>query len=448
MPKVFQLPRSIVTKRVSSPTKISKSVIAGNTKTFGQSEYKLFRLAYEQSHKKAFAGKGRREVTELVKTAWNKRKEEIVEKTTPYSLFRVKFTNQNRELLKGKLKSEITHITKTEWKKLSNYQVHRYKWLCEHHSELEGKSEKQITQNVKEAWRTKVDEITAKAKIRKARAKEVARRKEEGSRVSLKKCRDEKSRIEWRKRSGKKPKLSDGEDYSDYTIFRFGYMEMHRAEFMKLDEKECTARVRSAWKEQQTTEHLRIVARVAKRKRAKVAEDIGLSATKMGFVKGELSPYLIFNAGYRVLHNLGANESSKEVTKTVKAEWQKRLNTKLVDIRAQLKKEANELKVKKQFQRQNKIARMKRTKSVISKKFKAVTPSEYKVFRSDFLEKHKDEIKSLSAKEITKRVKMQWWKRKPTGKRSAVDVLAGAAASESSLSEPAPRKENSAQLIV
>ena len=91
--------------------------------------------------------------------------------------------------IEGKLKSEITHITKTEWKKLSKYQVHRYKWLCEHHSELEGKSEKQITQKVKEAWRAKLDEITAKAKIRKARAKEVARRKEEGSRVSLKKCR-------------------------------------------------------------------------------------------------------------------------------------------------------------------------------------------------------------------------------------------------------------------
>ena len=117
---------------------------------------------------------------------------------------------------------------KDQWKQLSKYQVHRYKWLCENHAHIDGKTEKEITQSVKETWRAKVKEAADKMKERREREKNILLKRREGKSAILRRVRDETTRTQWMKKCGKKPKLREGEEFSDYSIFRFGYMELHR----------------------------------------------------------------------------------------------------------------------------------------------------------------------------------------------------------------------------
>lgn len=370
---------------------------------------------------------------------------------TPYILFRTKYTNDNRPQLKGLSKREKTERVKSAWKATSAYQKFKLGYICQHHGSLQSLNEKEKTKRIKDAWGEKKKELTKETKVKgKKGPKKVMTPAKiaEKNRKDLK--RKEKKHKEWLRKLGRTVvPVPEGEKVSDYVIFRYGYMDLHRTRFEHMKEKERTEIIKSEWNKQKKKEEIRAIARITKRKREEVVkkeadklkkDDAKKEVKEVGaYSKGELTPYQIFRSGYRLLYGLDA--SKKDTTDKIKKAWKDYQDAYLIEMKKKMKRDKDLEKEKRRLKKlASKRRKRRRSKSpgrsTPRPKSATSTPSAYMLFRQKYLDDHKSEIANMNEREITSKVKIAWWEDAPNRKAEG--------GSSSSSSRPKKKAKKSA----
>eukprot|EP00943_MAST-04B_sp_MAST-4B-sp1_P000329 g329.t1 len=405
---VNQKQEIVLGKKKKKPRAFKKKIVPENA-----TPYMKFRLEFMNKYPKLMRGKSKSERTNIIKRAWGKKLEKPGNGMTPYILFRTKYTNDNRPQMKGLSKREKTERVKSADQALN---------------------EKEKTKRIKDAWSEKKKELTkeTKAKGRKGPKKVMTAAKiAEKNRKELK--RKEKKHKEWLRKLGRTVvPVPEGQKVSDYIVFRYGYMDLHRTRFEHMKEKERTEIIKAEWNKQKKKEEIRAIARITKRKREEVvnreAEKLKKDEAKNeikqvgAYTKGELTPYQIFRAGYTLLY--GLDVSKKETTDKVKAAWKDYQDAYLEEMKKKMKRDKD---LEKEKRRLKKLA-LKRKKRRRSKspgrstprpKSATNTPSAYMLFRQKYKEDHKSEIANLTEREITSKIKIAWWENAPNRKAEA-----------------------------
>eukprot|EP00944_MAST-04C_sp_MAST-4C-sp1_P006295 g6295.t1 len=435
-----------VVKKKKKPRAFKKKIIPEDA-----SPYMKFRLEFMNKYPKLMRGKSKSERTNIIKKAWGKKQEKPTDDMTPYILFRTKFINEHRPEMKGMSKREKTAKVKAAWKDTSAYQKFKLGYICKHYADLQKLTEKEKTKQIKEAWGEKKKELIkgTKGKIPKGVRKVLSAAKIAENNLKDSK-RKEKKHKEWLRKLGRtQVPVPEGEKVSDYIIFRYGYMDLHRSRFEHMKEKDRTAEIKAAWLKQKKKEEIRAIARITKRKREEVvkreAEKVKKTAVaesiqEVGaYKKGELTPYQIYRAGYRLLYGLDA--SQKSTTDKIKAAWKEYQAEYLKSMQEQMKRDKDLLREKKRLKRlASKRKKRKRSKSPGTPRPKSASnaPTPYMKFRQRFLQEHKAEFHGMTEREITAKVKIAWWEDAPNRKSDASS--SGPAKKKSKPSASKPKK--------
>lgn len=426
---VNQKQEIVLGKKKKKPRAFKKKIVPENA-----TPYMKFRLEFMNKFPKLMRGKSKSERTNIIKRAWGKKLEKPGNGMTPYILFRTKYINDNRPQLKGLSKRDKTERVKSAWKTTSAYQKFKLGYICQHHESLQALNEKEKTKRIKDAWGDKKKELIKETKLkgRKGPKKVMTAAKiAEKSRKELK--RKEKKHKEWLRKLGRTVvPVPEGEKVSDYIVFRYGFMDIHRTRFEHMKEKERTEIIKNEWNKQKKKEEIRAIARITKRKREEVvnkeAEKLKKDRAKNeikqvgAYTKGELTPYQVFRAGYTILY--GLDISKKETTDKVKAAWKDYQTAYLEEVKKKMKRDKDLDKEKRRLKRlalQRKKRRRSKSpgRSTPRPKSASDTPSRYMIFRQKYKEDHKSEIANMTEREITSKIKIAWWEDAPNRKAEA-----------------------------
>jgi len=338
---VIEETKSYIKKR--KPRALKKKIIPENA-----SSYMRFRLNFMNRHPELMRGKSKVERTDIIKKVWGKKFEKPTENMTPYILFRIKYINDHRVEMKKMNKNKKTSIIKSAWKSISIYQKFKLGFICKNYDELKSLSEKEKTEMIKTAWKISPEKEKIKVlkkKILYKNEKEKGKKLFEKEKILFEKEKKQKS---WLQKLGRnKVPLPEDEKVSDYTIFRYGYMNINRTIFENINNIERTRIIKIEWSKQKRKEEIRAIARIKKRKRKDIVNSEAKKNKKKKIIneikavgeyaKGEITPYQIFCSGYSSLYGLDLMKKH-EADKTRQA-WKEYNESFLNNIRKKIKHE-------------------------------------------------------------------------------------------------------------
>ena len=218
--------------------------------------YKQFRLKYLQEHYSELSNKTRKEVTAIIKAAFQKEKggkNGIIENkpVTPYMEFRNQWKKENADKIIGKTEKEITQMVKGDYKQSrgisdvekTKYQAFRGKWISENEALVAGKKQSEVTELIKIEWHKQrlVQQIDdgSNSEYINFRNKWLQENRSNIKGKSKKKI-TKSVKAAWRKETGKV-------NVTPYVKFKNALLKKNKVEWQGKKEKEITALVKKAW---------------------------------------------------------------------------------------------------------------------------------------------------------------------------------------------------------